>query len=147
MIFVVAGVTSENQGFLGAQQFASMQQGAALVLVSRAAVVDFDAMLEYADKGHIRCATDVFPQEPLPANHRARRTENVILCAHQAGALEAAMRQVGKMVVGDAELIVRGLPPVLCKSAQPETVNLMRCPPSLDAGSTLSDQKNFSAGS
>jgi len=129
VIFVVAGVTSENQGFLGAEQFASMQQGAALVLVSRAAVVDFDAMLEYAEKGHIRCATDVFPQEPLPANHKARRTENVILCAHQAGALETAMRQVGKMVVGDAELIVRGLPPVLCKSAQPETVNLMRSKP------------------
>ena len=129
VIFVVAGVTSENQGFLGAQQFASMQQGAALVLVSRAAGVDFDAMLEYAEKGHIHCATDVFPQEPLPANHRARRTENVILCAHQAGALEAAMRQVGKMVVGDAELIARGLPPVLCKSAQPETVKLMRSKP------------------
>jgi phosphoglycerate dehydrogenase-like enzyme len=129
LIFVVAGVTSENEGFLGAQQFASMQRGSALVLVSRAAVVDFNAMLDYAAKGHIRFATDVFPQEPLPADHKARRTDNAVLCAHQAGALDGAIKHIGKMVVADAELIARGLPPILCKPAQPETVGLMRSKP------------------
>src|SRR6478672_2551269 len=110
LVIVVAGVTSQNQGFLGAQQFSSMQRGAGLVLVSRAAVVDFEAMLDFAERGHIRVATDVFPQEPLPASHRARRTPNLILCAHQAGALKAAIKQIGKLAVGDAELIARGLP-------------------------------------
>jgi phosphoglycerate dehydrogenase-like enzyme len=129
VIFVVAGITSQNQGLIGARQFALMQPGAALILVSRAAIVDFDAMIDFADKGQIRVATDVFPQEPLPATHPARRTENILLCAHQAGALEAAIRQIGKMVVADAKLISRGLPPVLCKSAQPETVELFRSKP------------------
>jgi phosphoglycerate dehydrogenase-like enzyme len=122
IVFVVAAVTSSNQGFLGAAQFASMQPGSALVLVSRAAVVDFDALLDFADRGHIRVATDVFPEEPLPPNHRARQTKNTLLCAHQAGALKTAIKRIGKMVVGDTELISRGLLPVLCKSAQPETV-------------------------
>jgi phosphoglycerate dehydrogenase-like enzyme len=129
MVFVVAGVTSANQGFLGAQQFALMQPNSGLVLVSRAAVVDFEAMLDFADKGHIRVATDVFPEEPLPANHRARRTKNTVLCAHQAGALETAIRKIGKIVVADAELIARGLPPVLCRPAQPETVAFFRSKP------------------
>ncbi len=129
VVFVVAGVTSQNQGFLGAQQFASMPRGSAIVLVSRAAVVDFDAMLDFADKGHIRFATDVFPEEPLSSEHRARRTNNSILCAHQAGALESAIKQIGKMVAADAELIMRGLPPVLCKPAQPETVAMFRSKP------------------
>ena len=129
LIFVVAGATSQNQGFLGARQFASMQQGAALVLVSRAAVVDFDAMLDFAATGHIRVAIDVFPEEPLPASHRARHTDNTILCAHQAGAMETAIRGIGKLVVADAELITRGLPPILCKVAQPETVDLFRSKP------------------
>lgn len=129
LVIVVAGVTSQNQGFLGAQQFSTMQRGAGLVLVSRAAVVDFDAMLDFAEKGHIRVATDVFPEEPLPNSHRARRTPNLILCAHQAGALRAAIKQIGKLAVGDAELILRGLPPFLCKSAQPETVALLRSMP------------------
>jgi phosphoglycerate dehydrogenase-like enzyme len=129
LIFVVAGATSQNQGFLGAKQFSTMQRGAALVLVSRAAVVDFDAMLDFAAKGHIRIATDVFPEEPLPSSHRARHTDNIILCAHQAGAMESAIKQIGKLVVADAELIIRGLPPVLCKVAQPETVALFRSKP------------------
>jgi phosphoglycerate dehydrogenase-like enzyme len=129
IIFVVAGATSQNQGFLGAKQFSTMQQGAALVLVSRAAVVDFDAMLDFAAQGHIRIATDVFPEEPLPVSHRARHTDNVILCAHQAGAMESAIKQIGKLVVADAELIARGLPPILCKVAQPETVALFRSKP------------------
>jgi phosphoglycerate dehydrogenase-like enzyme len=106
-----------------------MQPGAALVLVSRAAVVDFDAMLDSAAKGHIRVATDVYPEEPLGAKHRARSTDNIIMCAHQAGALESAIRQIGKLVVADAELIARGLPPIVCKPAQPETVGLMRSKP------------------
>jgi phosphoglycerate dehydrogenase-like enzyme len=129
LVFIVAGVTSQNQGFLGAQQFASIQRGSAIVLVSRAAVVDFDALLDFAEKGHIRFATDVFPEEPLSSEHRARLTSNCILCAHQAGALETAIKRIGKMVVADAELIARGLPPIMCKPAQPETVALFRSRP------------------
>ena len=129
LIFVVAGATSQNQGFLGAKEFSRMQHGAALVLVSRAAVVDFDAMLDFAAKGYFRFATDVFPEEPLPLSHRARQTDHAILCAHQAGAMETAIKRIGKLVVADAELIARGLPPILCKVAQPETVALFRSKP------------------
>jgi len=129
VVFVVAGVTSQNEGFLGASQFSLMPPRAALVLVSRAAVVDFDALLDFADRGQIRVATDVFPEEPLPSTHRARRTRNVVLCAHQAGALDAAVKRIGKLVVADAQLIMRGLPPIVCKMAQPETANLYRSAP------------------
>jgi phosphoglycerate dehydrogenase-like enzyme len=129
VVFVVAGVTSQNQGFLGAAEFAAMPRGASLVLVSRAGVVDFEAMLDAAESGHIRVATDVFPEEPLPAGHRARHGENLLLSPHQAGAMDGALRQIGKRVVADAELIARGLPPLMCKVAQPETVALFRSKP------------------
>jgi phosphoglycerate dehydrogenase-like enzyme len=129
VIFVVAGATTDNQGFLGPRQFSLMQPNAALILLSRAAVVDFDAMLDFAARRAIRVATDVYPQEPLPAPHPARQNENTLLCAHQAGALETALKRIGKMVVSDAELIARGLPPVLCKPAQPETVLSFRSRP------------------
>ena len=117
-------------GFLGTKQFSSMQRGAALILVSRASVVDFDAMLDFAAKGHIRFATDVFPEEPLPSSHRARHTDNTILCSHQAGAMETAIKGIGKMVVADAELIARGLPPILCKSANLRQLNFFAVSPS-----------------
>ena len=129
VIFVVAGITSQNQGLIGAQQFSWMQSGAALILVSRAAIVDFDAMLDFAARGAIRVATDVYPEEPIPAAHPARKNEGTLLCAHQAGALDAALKRIGRMVVSDAELIARDLPPVLCKPAQPETVLSLRSRP------------------
>ncbi len=44
-VFVVASVTSENQGFLGADAFARMRKGAAFILLSRAGVVDFPALM------------------------------------------------------------------------------------------------------
>lgn len=129
IVFVVAGVTSQNQGFLDATSFATMRPGASLVLVSRAGVVDFDAMLDAVESGHIRVATDVFPEEPLPAGHRARRLDGVLLSPHQAGALDDTLREIGRRVVADAEMIARGLPPAMCKAAQPETVALFRSKP------------------
>ena len=129
VVFVVAGVTSENQGFLGEREFSMMREGAALVLVSRAGVVDFDAMLDFAQQGRIRVATDVFPEEPLSPSHRARDIDGVLLSPHQAGALDGALREIGKRTVADAELIARGLPPAMCKVAQPETVALFRSKP------------------
>lgn len=129
VVIVVAGVTAENEGFLGREAFAKMQPGAAFVLVSRAGVVDFDAMLDAAATGAIRVATDVFPSEPLERDHRARSMPNVLLSPHQAGGLTGTLSQIGKRAVADAELVVRGLPPVMCKVAQPETVGLARSKP------------------
>jgi len=72
-VFVTASVTSENEGFLSAGEFASMRPGSALILVSRAAVVNFDDLIDAVEAGHIVAATDVFPEEPLPPEHRGRR--------------------------------------------------------------------------
>jgi phosphoglycerate dehydrogenase-like enzyme len=106
-----------------------MQPGTIFVLLSRAAVVDFDALVRAAQARHIRVATDVFPEEPLPQQHPARRTKNLLLSAHKGGALEQTLKRIGSIVVADTELICKGLPPVLCKVAQPETVGMFRGKP------------------
>jgi phosphoglycerate dehydrogenase-like enzyme len=128
-VFVVASVTSENQNFLGAKEFASMKQGAAFILLSRAEVVDFDSLLDAVDSGHIVAASDVFPQEPLPLDHRVRNMAGFIRSAHRAGALTSAFRQMGDMVLEDMDLMDRGLPPLRCKRAERETVSRMRSKP------------------
>ncbi len=129
VIFVVASVTSSNGGFLGAGEFAKMRKGTSFVLLSRAGVVDFDALMAAVRSGHIRAASDVFPQEPLPADHPVRQLEGFILSAHRAGALDTAFKQMGKMVLDDMGLMARGLPPVTCRRAERETVGLMRSKP------------------
>ena len=49
-----------------------LPHGARLVLVSRAAVIDYDALLERVAAGRFLAAIDVWPEEPVPADDRAR---------------------------------------------------------------------------
>jgi phosphoglycerate dehydrogenase-like enzyme len=129
VLFVLAAVTTENQGAIGARQFASMPKGSVFVLVSRAGVVDFDAMLDAAEGGRIRVAVDVFPEEPIPAEARARRTPNTLLSAHRAGNIPEIWHGMGRMVVDDLELVLRGLPPQRCTRATVETAARLRSKP------------------
>lgn len=129
VIFVVASVTSDNSRFLGAAEFARMQKGASFVLLSRAGVVDFDALMDAVRRGHIRAASDVYPEEPLPLDHPVRKLEGFVLSAHRAGAMEVAFKQMGRMVLEDMGLMTRGLPPVVCRRAERETVRRMRSKP------------------
>lgn len=129
VVFVTAAVTTENRGFLGAAEFAAMRPGACLVLLSRADVVDFPALVEAAARGHLRVASDVFPAEPLPHDDPVRKVPGFLLSAHRAGALDVAFRQMGEMVLADMDLMDRGLPPAMCRRAERETVARLRSRP------------------
>jgi phosphoglycerate dehydrogenase-like enzyme len=127
--FVFASVTSENQHFIGAREFALMPRGSAFLLMSRAAVVDFPAMLIAAASGHIKVATDVFPDEPVAPDDPIRQMPNVLLSAHRSGGTRDAFYELGALAVADAELIMRGLPPQLCRRADPATASRLRSKP------------------
>lgn len=129
VIFTVAGVTSENRGFLDAKAFARMQPGTAFLLLSRADVVDFPAMLDAVARGHITAATDVWPEEPMPQGHPSRTLPGLLKSAHRAGALAEAFLRMGDLVLDDMALMDRGLPPLRCKRAERETVTRMRSKP------------------
>ncbi|MCQ4631244.1 hydroxyacid dehydrogenase [Shinella sp. CPCC 100929] len=128
-VFVVASVTSENKGFLGAEAFASMRKGAGFILLSRADVVDFPALMAAVASGHIVAASDVYPEEPLPLDHPVRTLAGFVRSAHRAGALDSAFKKMGDMVLEDMALMDRGLPPMRCKRAERETVSRMRSKP------------------
>lgn len=128
-VFVVASITTENRHLLNRDKLKLMQPGASLVLLSRAAVLDFDALGEIAPTGRIRFATDVFPEEPVAAHDTIRQLPNILFSPHRAGALTSALQEIGKRVLEDVELIGRGLPPVACRRAERETVMRMRSKP------------------
>jgi phosphoglycerate dehydrogenase-like enzyme len=129
IIFCFASVTTENQGFIGKREFARMQPGACFLLMSRAAVVDFPAFLDAVRSGHIRAATDVFPVEPVAPDDPVRQIEGLLLSAHRTGGMAEALHQIGRMTVADAELILRGLPPVMCRRADPAIAARLRSMP------------------
>jgi len=129
VVFVLAGATSENRAMLGARQLDLLPRGSCLVLVSRASLVDFDALTKKLVAGDIRAAVDVFPEEPLPKSHAIRKLPNVILSPHRAGSLSAAYRLMGEMIVDDVGQILQGLPPIRLQRMERETVARMRSMP------------------
>jgi len=134
VVFLLAATTTENAGKIGAKHFSSMTKGSVVVLVSRAGLVNFDELLDAAESGHIRAAIDVWPEEPIPADHRARRTPNTLLQAHRAGNIPEIWPLMGELVVDDLESVLKGLPPQRCQRAAYETVSKIRSMPSKQKG-------------
>lgn len=134
VVFLLAATSTENSGKIGAKHFAIMPEGGIVVLVSRAGIVNFEEMLDAAQAGHIRAAIDVWPDEPIPANHRARKTPNTLLQAHRAGNIPEIWPWMGQYVADDLEQVLKGLPPQRCQRAQWETVSRVRSKPSEQQG-------------
>ncbi|MDR0902666.1 MAG: hydroxyacid dehydrogenase [Opitutaceae bacterium] len=129
VVFLTAATTTENMGKIGRSYFDRMQKGGIVVLASRAGIVNFDELLDAAESGRIRAAIDVWPDEPIPAGHRARRAPNTVLQAHRAGNIPEIWPWMGRLVVDDLELVLRGLAPQRCQRAQWETVSKLRSKP------------------
>jgi phosphoglycerate dehydrogenase-like enzyme len=126
IVFVLATVTSDSEHLLGAQQLDLLKRGARLVLVSRASVVDYDALYRAVAAGRIHAAIDVWPKEPVPRSDPARQLDGLVMSPHRAGGIPQAFFEIGDMVCDDLELIAQGLPPVRLQIAAPELVGRYR---------------------
>ena len=129
VVFIVASPTSENQGSIGKREFELMRPGSAVVLLSRAAVVDFPEFVRQVQSGRILGATDVFPDEPVAPDDPVRGVEGMLLSAHRTGGMPEALYEIGRRTVADAELVVRGLPPQLCRRADASLAERLRSKP------------------
>jgi len=125
-LFVLATVTEQSQHLLDRALLDRVPAGARLILVSRAAVVDYDALLDRVAQGRFLAAIDVWPDEPMPADHRARGMDGLVLSAHRAGGIPAAFLDIGERVVDDLTLLAQGLPPVRMQIAARELVGRYR---------------------
>jgi phosphoglycerate dehydrogenase-like enzyme len=123
VIYILATPAPENLGLISKEQIARMQPGALLVLISRAHLVDFAALVDAADKGKIQAAIDVFPTEPVPPDGAVRNVKNTILSPHRAASIRHERQAIGQMVVDDLEVMAKGLPPALMQVAQPEIID------------------------
>jgi len=125
-IFVVAAVTESNKGMINSEKLNLMMPNAGILILNRAAIADFNHLIKYCNSGKIKMAVDVFPEEPLPADHPIRNSKNILLSAHRAGALREVLLEMGNYIIEDIELLDMDLPPVNCKQANTETVSRLR---------------------
>jgi D-3-phosphoglycerate dehydrogenase / 2-oxoglutarate reductase len=92
-----------NAGLFGAEQFAAMKPRAIFINASRGMVVDYDALRENIESGHIAgAAIDVFPVEPKAQGDAfsspLRGLDNVILTPHVGGSTAEAQEEIGHFV-------------------------------------------------
>ncbi len=138
VVFILAAITAENAGSIGARQFASMQPGSVVILGSRAALVNFPELLAAARSGQIRAGIDVWPEEPIPKDEPGRHTPNTLIQAHRLGSVPEIQTLIGRIVADDLEAILAGKEPQKCQRANVETVTKLR---SIPVGAwSLSDQ-------
>ena len=136
LVFVLATITDENTHLLDAARLDLLPDRARLVLVSRAAAADFDALYARIASGRILAAIDVWPEEPMPADDPGRALDGAVLSAHRAGGITQAFHEIGAMVLDDLTLIRRGLPPVRMQVAARELVTRYRSRPVSDGQNT-----------
>jgi len=78
-------LTSDTRGFLDADLFAKLPEGAALVHTGRGPQLDHEALLAALNSGHLSAAMiDVTDPEPLPAGHPFWSHPKIILTPHVA---------------------------------------------------------------
>ena len=122
VIFVLAIPSNENRALLDRSRLELIQQGAVLALMSRAHVVDFDALTELLYAGRFKAAIDVFPKEPVPPDHPIRHAPGAVLAAHRAGTVREDLWELGRIAVNDLEALLQGLPPREMQPADPAIV-------------------------
>ncbi len=125
-LFVLATVTAESERMLGARELDLIPPGGRLVLVSRAAVADFDALLDRIREGRFLAAVDVWPDEPMPPDSPFRQLDGLVFSGHRAGGIPQAFLEIGDMVLDDLHQIEHGLPPVRMQVAARELVGRYR---------------------
>lgn len=124
-LHIAATPTAENRGLIGAAELARLPDHALVVLISRAHLVDFDALISEVSRGRLTAAIDVFPTEPVAADHPLRRLPGLILSPHRAAAVEGGRHLIGRLILDDLAALARGEPPGALLRADPERVALL----------------------
>jgi len=107
-VIVAAVPTQDNHHLVNADLLAKMADQTLVILLSRAHLLDLDAMLAEVGRRRLRFVTDVFPEEPLPAGHPLRQMSDVILSPHRAAAVEAGRQLIGDMILHDVCAMLEG---------------------------------------
>lgn len=107
-----APLSPETARMIGAEQFASMREGAVFLNTARAGLHDPDALVSALASGHLSGAgLDHFEGEVLPEGHPLLAMEQVVLTPHIGGATWETEARSAAMVAEDLSALLAGRRP------------------------------------
>jgi phosphoglycerate dehydrogenase-like enzyme len=108
-VVIAAPHTPQTTKMFRRPQFQQMKRSAYLINVGRGAIVDLTDLTESLEQKEIAGAgLDVFEIEPLPADHRLWRMENVIITPHIAGVSPRIAERHLAVLLDNVRRFVRG---------------------------------------
>lgn len=108
VIVCLAPLTPKTRRMIGKRELDLIKSGAALVNVSRGAIIDSDALVERLRRGDITGAFDVFDPEPIPADHPIKSLPNVFLTPHMASLSAANGPRFFRLMVDELDRFFHG---------------------------------------
>ena len=110
-IVLAAPATERTTGMFNAAAFARMKPQAALINVSRAALVNTADLLAALDQGRLAAAaTDVFAPEPPAPGDPLLHHPKVLVSPHVAWGTEDALQRLLDLSIANVEAFARGKP-------------------------------------
>lgn len=112
-----ARLTRETQGLASRARIDAMPVGSYIVNSARGGLLDYDAVADAVDSGHLAgAALDVFPTEPADFTHRLfallRSGANVVATPHIAGASRQTAARAAAGVAEELRRFISGEPPL-----------------------------------
>jgi phosphoglycerate dehydrogenase-like enzyme len=111
-VVLIAPLTEQTRGLVGAEELAAMKPSAHLVNVGRGPLVDEPALVSALRRGEIAAASlDVFETEPLPEDHPLWSMEQAHVSAHMCGDVVGWRDALADQFEDNLRRWVRGEPP------------------------------------
>ena len=114
-VVLLAPLTPQTVGMIGAPQLARMKPDAILINVARGGLVDEAALAAALKAGRPwGAALDVFQQEPAPPQHPLLALPNVVAVPHIGSASVATRRAMAHLAAENLAAALAGLVPAAC---------------------------------
>lgn len=98
-VCLLAALTKESRGLLGAEHFSKLPDGAVFLNAARAPIIREEEFIQELKKKRFVAVIDVANQEPPDLDHPFRKLPNVILSPHIAGAVADNRRRMGDYLI------------------------------------------------
>jgi D-3-phosphoglycerate dehydrogenase / 2-oxoglutarate reductase len=109
VVSIHARLTDETRAMIGADQIARMPEGSVLVNTARGGLLDYDALCDALESGHLTAAAlDVYNVEPPPEGSRLFKVPNLVLSPHIAGATKETAHRAARIAAEEVGRYARG---------------------------------------
>ena len=106
-----ARLTPETHHVIGRREIAMLPDGAVLVNSARGGLLDYAALCDALDAGHLRAgALDVYDPEPPPPGDRVYSTPRLVLSPHIAGASRETAERAAQVAAAEIGRFLRDEP-------------------------------------